>query len=110
MGVMVSGQYHVDDPGPDTTAGGEFKRAAAKIRHVIAEGGPFPPEPGRYHLYAAWNCPWAHRVLLGRAFLGLTDAISVSYARPRRTDQGWVFDADGAYGDPNLGVRALHEV
>jgi glutathionyl-hydroquinone reductase len=41
---------------------------------------------------------------------GLSGAISVSYARPRRTPEGWVFDADGPYSDGLKGVSALHEV
>lgn len=110
MGVMIDGVYHLDDPGPDTTQGGEFKRAAANIRNWISRDGPFMPESGRYHLYAAWNCPWAHRALLARTVLGLEDTITVAYARPRRTDQGWVFDKDGEYSDPVLGIRAVHEV
>jgi putative glutathione S-transferase len=110
MGVMIDGLYHVEDPGPDTTEGGEFKRASANIRDWIGSDGPFQPEAGRYHLYAAWNCPWAHRALLARVVLGLEEAITVAFARPRRTDQGWVFDAEGDYADPVLGVRAVHEV
>lgn len=110
MGVMIDGTYHVDDPGPDTTEGGEFKRAASNIRNWITGDGPFTPDAGRYYLYGAWNCPWAHRALLARAILGLEDAISVALARPRRTDQGWVFDAEGAYSDPELGVAAIHQV
>lgn len=110
MGVMIDGVYRVDDPGPDTTQGGEFKRAAANIRHWITAEGPFPPHLRRYHLYAAWNCPWAHRALLARVVLGLEEAISVAYARPRRTDQGWVYDAEGEFADPVLGARAVHEV
>ncbi len=110
MGVMIDGVYHVDDPGPDTTEGGEFKRAASNIRHWITRDGPFTPDAGRYHLYVAWNCPWAHRALLTRAVLGLEDAISVAYARPRRTEDGWVFDAEGEFADPVLGARAVHQV
>ena len=110
MGVMVDGVYQVDDPGPDTTEAGEFKRTAANIRHWITKDGPFRPEPARYHLYAAWNCPWAHRALLARVILQLQDAVSVAYARPRRTDQGWVYDSDDQYSDPVLGARAVHEV
>jgi putative glutathione S-transferase len=34
----------------------------------------------------------------------------VSYARPRRTPEGWVFDAEGPYSDGLKGVSALHEV
>ncbi|MEM8802487.1 MAG: glutathione S-transferase C-terminal domain-containing protein [Pseudomonadota bacterium] len=110
MGVMIDGTYHAEDPGPDTTEGGEFKRAASNIRDWISADGPFTPDLGRYHLYVAWNCPWAHRALLTRAVMGLEDAISVSVARPRRTDQGWVYDADGEYSDGLLGVHAIHKV
>jgi putative glutathione S-transferase len=92
--------------------GGAFRRAEAKIRHWISRDGStgFPAEEGRYHLYVAWNCPWAHRSLLVRVEKGLEDAISVSYARPRRMEHGWVYDADGPYSDPLKGVSALHEV
>ncbi|MFO7921756.1 MAG: glutathione S-transferase C-terminal domain-containing protein [Nioella sp.] len=110
MGLMIDGAYHAEDPAPDTDAEGRFQRAKATIRHWITPQGPFAPDAGRYHLYAAWNCPWAHRALLMRALKGLQDTISVAYARPRRTDQGWVHDADGPYSDPELGVGALHAV
>ena len=107
MGVMINGHYQVDDPGPDTTAQGAYERARSTLRNWITPDGPFTPEAGRYHLFVAWNCPWAHRTLLTRAVLGLEAAISVSVALPRRTDQGWVFEAKG---EPLLGARAMHEV
>ncbi|MEO0744263.1 MAG: glutathione S-transferase C-terminal domain-containing protein [Pseudomonadota bacterium] len=105
MGVMIDGQYQVADPGPDTSAQGAYERARSTLRDWITHDGPFTPDAGRYHLFVAWNCPWAHRTLLARAVLGLQDAISISTALPRRTDQGWVFD-----GEPLLGAQALHEV
>ncbi|WP_299373148.1 glutathione S-transferase C-terminal domain-containing protein [uncultured Tateyamaria sp.] len=110
MGVMINGTYQVEDPGPDTQKGGAYERAKSTLRHWITPEGPFTPEPGRYHLFVAWNCPWAHRTLLTRAVLGLQDAISISVAKPARTDQGWVFDTDGAFADAVLGVTAMHEV
>ena len=118
MGVMISGVYHANDPEPDTDADGEFRRAASTIRNWITRDGSAGPEGeggfavehGRYHLFAAWNCPWAHRALLTRAILGLEDAISASFARPRRTPDGWVFDDEGEFSDSELGVSALHEV
>ena len=110
MGVMINGEYHVNEPASESNEGGEFKRAASTIRDWITPEGPFKPEPGRYHLYAAWNCPWAHRTLLVRQILGIQDAVSVAYARPRRTDQGWVYDKTGEYSDPELGITALHEI
>jgi putative glutathione S-transferase len=109
---MISGTYHPDDPGPDTDLDGAFRRAKSTIRHRITRDGAsgFPAVTGRYHLYVAWNCPWAHRALLARLFKGLEEAITVSYARPRRTDAGWVFDAAGRFSDPLKHVGALHEV
>lgn len=110
MGIMLNGTYLAEDPGPDTAEDGAFRRAASTIRDWITSDGPYRPEAGRYHLYVAWNCPWAHRTLLTRAVLGLEKAISVAYARPRRTDQGWVMDVEGAFSDPVLGATAVHHV
>ncbi|MEO0999737.1 MAG: glutathione-dependent reductase, partial [Pseudomonadota bacterium] len=111
MGVMLEGRWLPEDPAPETAADGEFRRARTTIRNrITADGaGDFPAEPGRYHLYVAWNCPWAHRALLARAILGLEDAITVSVALPRRTADGWVFGAEG-YADTLFGTAALHEV
>ena len=38
------------------------------IRFLYAADGSsdFPAEAGRYHLYCAYACPWAHRTLLAR--------------------------------------------
>jgi putative glutathione S-transferase len=110
MGVMIDGQYHADDPAPQTPLDGAYQRAASTIRGWITADGPFLPEVGRYHLYGAWNCPWAHRTLLTRILLGLEDTISVSYACPRRTPDGWVYDTSGPFSDLELGVHALHQV
>lgn len=110
MGVMIDGRYEVNDPGPGTTESGTYERAKSTLRNWITSDGPFTPDPGRYHLFVAWNCPWAHRTLLMRAVLGHESAVSISIAKPRRTDQGWVFDTDGEFADTELGVFAVHEV
>ncbi|WP_299045612.1 glutathione S-transferase C-terminal domain-containing protein [uncultured Tateyamaria sp.] len=110
MGVMIEGVYQVQDPGPGTTQNGAYERAKSTLRGRITPDGPFTPDHGRYHLFVAWNCPWAHRTLLTRAVLGLQDAISISIAKPRRTEQGWVFDTDGEFTDVELGTSAVHEV
>ncbi|MEM7270290.1 MAG: glutathione S-transferase C-terminal domain-containing protein [Pseudomonadota bacterium] len=100
MGVMVDGVYLVDDQAPSTDTGGRFQRARSTLRDSIPEGR----RAEDLHLFVAWNCPWAHRALITRALLGLED-ISASYALPRRTEQGWVFDEE-----PLLGAAAMHQV
>ncbi len=67
-------------------ARGEFVRGVSGFRHSIGDAN-FPPEPGRYHLFVALNCPWCHRVTLARAVLGLQDCITLDVAFPNRTDE-----------------------
>lgn len=65
-------------------ARGEFVRGVSGFRHAIGDS-EIPPEPGRYHLFVALNCPWCHRVTLARAVLGLENAITMDVAFPNRT-------------------------
>ncbi len=67
-------------------AQGEFVRGVSGFRAWIGDPD-FPPEPGRYHLFVALNCPWCHRVTLARAVLGLQDSITMDVAFPNRTDE-----------------------
>ena len=97
---------------------GRWERSASLMRNwVVADGTPgitgrggFRAERGRYHLYVAWNCPWAHRTLLFHQLKKLGDIVSVSYVAPHRTDQGWIFEPDGQYADPLFGSTALHQI
>lgn len=75
-------------------AQGEFVRGVSGFRHSIGDVA-FPPEPGRYHLYVALNCPWCHRVTLARSILGLSDSVTMDVAFPNRTGED---DPEG----PNL--------
>ncbi|MEM7472287.1 MAG: glutathione S-transferase C-terminal domain-containing protein [Pseudomonadota bacterium] len=83
-------------------AKGEFVRGLSGFRQVIGDPD-FPPEPGRFHLFVALNCPWCHRVTLARNILGLRDAITMDVAFPNRTAEG---DAVG----PNLWEFAPNRV
>ena len=106
MGTMVGGAW-ITDEGIAATPSGAWTRAPSMLRDRVGDPA-FPAEPGRYHLYVAWNCPWAHRALLGRVSKGLEDVLGVSFCAPQRTDQGWVFDDD--YRDDIHGAAALHEL
>ena len=106
MGMLVDGVWR--DLWYDTAAsGGAFQRPATQFRERISLDGPFRPEPGRYHLYVSWACPWAHRTLIYRKLKGLDDAIGVTYVDPLMLENGWTL-AEGA--DPVNGARFLWQV
>lgn len=119
MGSLINGVWRVDgDAALKTRDDGQWQRSASALRNWVTRDGTagvsgtdgFKAEPGRYHLYVAWNCPWAHRALIFRTLKQLEDVIDVSWVRPRRTDQGWVFDPDGEYQDHVSGYNSLHEI
>jgi glutathionyl-hydroquinone reductase len=76
---------------------------------ITADGSSgFPAEPGRYHLYSGWFCPWAQRTIIQRSLNGLEDVVSVSYVDNARDARGWGFRE--TYGpDPVNGFLLLRE-
>jgi glutathionyl-hydroquinone reductase len=96
--------------GRETGDDGSFHRQESSFRGCVTDDGSsdFPVATGRYHLYVAQACPWAHRTLIGRRLMGLEDAISVSYLSPLRDHRGWKF-AGGDYTDPVNGLQYLSE-
>ena len=112
MGMMIDGEWHREDPlaGSDD---GHFRRAVTAFRDfVTAEGSsPFRAEPGRYHLYVAHACPWAHRTMIMRRLRKLESAISVSVVDPHLSDEGWHFsDGPGCIPDSVNGARYLRDI
>ncbi len=89
---------------------GSFQRQESVFRQWVTAdgGGDFPPMAGRYHLYVARACPWAHRTLIARRLMGLEDAIGVSYVDPLRDTRGWRFTG-GEYTDPVNGFEYLSQ-
>ena len=119
MGLLIDGVWH--DRGYETAKrGGRFERDESRFRNWVTpdgaagssgEGG-FAAESGRYHLYVALACPWAHRTLVFRALKGLEDHIGVSVVHPIMKADGWTFatDAPGATGDRLMGKAFLRDV
>jgi len=118
MGLLVNGVWH--DRWYDTAASaGRFVRSDPQFRNwVTADGAPGPSgagsfraEPGRYHLYVSYACPWAHRTLIMRALKGLDTMISVSVVHWLMLDRGWTFqEGPGVVSDPIHGAAFLYEV
>lgn len=81
---------------PSDTSG-EFKRQVSSFRSWISRdaGAEFPPEKGRYHIYASYACPWAHRTLITRRLKGLEDVISFSVVHWHLGEKGWRFVEKG---------------
>ncbi|MGQ0655369.1 MAG: glutathione S-transferase family protein [Betaproteobacteria bacterium] len=101
MGVLINGFWRDEELPQETGGTGEFKRVDSAFRDRITADGSsgFKAEAGRYHLYVAWNCPWAHRVLIFLVLKQLTDKISVAYAIPGLRDQGWTFEDRAEFPD-----------
>jgi putative glutathione S-transferase len=89
---------------------GAFRRQRSRFRRwVTADGASgFAPETGRYHLYVARACPWAHRTIIARELMGLQEAISISFADPIRDARGWHFSG-GGYVDQVNGFEYLSQ-
>jgi putative glutathione S-transferase len=71
--------------------------------------GDWPVEAGRYRLIWSHACPWAHRAVIVRELLGLTEAISLGTVDPIRDERGWRFTLDPDGHDPVLGIAFLAE-
>lgn len=111
MGMLLRGEWSTKwyEPGKD----GAFERPETVFRDRVSADGStdFPAEAGRYHLYVAWACPWAHRTILMRRLQGLDAAIGMSVVDAFMADDGWTFgeDPDGIPDTVN-GARFLREI
>jgi len=112
MGRMIDGVWH---DGRENTKGadGRYVRKESTFRDWITVDGSFGflAEPGRYHLYIALSCPWAHRTLIFRSLKRLEDVISLSVVDPVTDGNGWTFtDAPGCIPDSANGATYLHQI
>jgi putative glutathione S-transferase len=118
MGMLVEGKWH--DVWYDTKESqGRFVRSESQFRNwVTRDGSPgpggrggFKAEPGRYHLYVSFACPWAHRALIFRKLKGLEDLIGVSAVNAYMGPEGWTFHpGEGVIPDGVNGVTRIYEL
>jgi glutathionyl-hydroquinone reductase len=110
-GMMVEGKWIIDGNRSDSS--GQFNLTPTTFRSRVTAGGSsgFKAEAGRYHLYVALACPWAHRTLIMRELKGLNDAISISIVDPIMSDKGWKFsEAPGTIPDTINHAEYLQEI
>ncbi|MGH6672940.1 MAG: hypothetical protein ACRECV_13335 [Xanthobacteraceae bacterium] len=69
MGQLVDGQWRAENILFNHDAKGLYFKRDSIFRYRITNeaGAEFPAEAGRYHLYCAVACPWAHRTALMRS-------------------------------------------
>ena len=118
MGLLVDGEWQ--DRWDYNDDSGKFQRSETAFRNwITADGsagpsgeGGFKAEPGRYHLYVSYACPWAHRALVFRALKGLEELIPVSVVHPDMLSDGWTFKTDfpGATGDRLYDLPFLRDI
>ena len=113
MGQPVDGQWRTenilfnhDDKGM------YFKRDSVFRDRISGEAGAeFPAEPGRYHLYCAVACPWAHRTTLMRTLKKLEPFVTLTNTFQEPGGQGWSFGEQGhVVPGTDRRVRFLHEL
>jgi putative glutathione S-transferase len=118
MGLLVDGIWK-DRWYETAKTDGSFVRGPTHYRNWVTPdgrpgpsgGGGFAAEAGRYHLYVAYACPWAHRTLIFRKLKKLEAVISVSVVEPLMLADGWVFGPPGsATADGINDVAKLSEI
>ncbi len=118
MGLLVDGVWQ-DEQHSTRTPGGRFVRPTTRFRNwVTQDGSPSPTgvggfaaARGRYHLYVALPCPWAHRTVIMRMLKGLEDVVSMSVLEPLYGPHGWRFGTSpGTSPDSMNGASDLAEI
>jgi putative glutathione S-transferase len=103
----------------DSPSSGRFQRRPSAYRNWITrDGSPGPSgeggfagEPGRYHLYVSYACPWAHRTLILRELKGLGEMLSLSVVHWKLGRAGWSFEpGPGVIADPVANAPLLSDV
>src|SRR5688572_21788314 len=118
MGLLVEGKWQ-SDAGRWADSKGRMQRPDSILRNwITSDGSPgpagrggFKAEAGRYHLYIARACPWAHRAAIFRELKGLQDLVGLSVTHWLMADDGWTFSpAPGVIPDPLYGVDSLWQL
>lgn len=118
MGHLVEGVWQ-EERHETRTQAGRFVRPTTRFRNWITEDGSpgpsgdggFAAARGRYHLYVALSCPWAHRTVIFRMLKGLEDVVSMSVVEPLYGPHGWWFGTSpGTIPDTVNGKHELAEI
>jgi putative glutathione S-transferase len=109
MKLLINGVWHSNH-----TDSQQLRSERERVRSqffrswITADGSSgFKAEPGRYHLYVSYACPFAHRTILVRKLKKLEDVISMSVLNPDwGSSNGWVF---GGWADSTPDTANGHQ-
>src|SRR5438270_444335 len=113
MGQLVDGKWTKENVlVQHDDKGLYFKRDAVFRNHISRDpASQFPAEPGRYHLYCAVACPWAHRTTLMRTLKNLEPFVTLTDTFQEVDGEGWSFGAQGhVVPGTDRRVHWLHEL
>ena len=109
MGQLVDGKWSTENVLVQHDAKGlYFKRDFVFRERISSEAkSEFPAEPGRYHLYCAVACPWAHRATLMRTLKRLEPFVTLTNTFQEPGGQGWSFGEAGPHRTGDRPARAM---
>ena len=113
MGHLADGKWTNQNILSNHDERGLYYKRPSVFRHHIgnAPDAEFPAEPGRYHLYCAVACPWAHRATLMRTLKKLEAIVTLTNTFQEPGGQGWSFgEAGHIVPGTDRRVRWLHEL
>jgi len=119
MGHLQNGQWTDEEFLVEIDERGAYNKQPSLFRNWVTTDGSagpsgtdgFKAEAGRYILYAAASCPWAHRAVLYRVVKKLEDMIALVNTDMEVGGQGWGFGEAG-HKVPGTSHSAiwLHEI
>src|SRR6476619_1145339 len=113
MGHLLDGKWSKENVLSNHDKTGLYYKRDSIFRERISADpkSEFPAERGRYHLYCAVACPWAHRTTLMRTLKKLEPFVTLTDTFQEPDGQGWSFGEQG-HIVPGIDRRArwLHEL
>lgn len=109
MGMLVDGTW-TESSADIRLQSGEFVRQDSQFRIDLSKL-ELNPDPGRYHIFSSWSCPWSQRVMIVRNLRGLQDIVTMSAAWGRRI-QGYSITDGSSVQLPGAEryINYLHQV
>ena len=113
MGQLIDGKWVKENIITNHDNTGLYYKRDSVFRSSIQRetSAEFPAEPGRYHLYCAVACPWAHRATLMRTLKHLEPFVTLTNTFQEPSGEGWSFGEQGhIVPGTDRRVRWLHEL